>query len=343
MMTTSYISSINFWNAPRTGLSRLQTDLAATNSEIATGRYADVGLVLGTKVGTGLGLRQQSAEIDALKSGNGVATLRLKTTQSALAQMQSAADKLLASIVGQPEAQQTAVVETGSNQLTPLVSALNMTMAGQYVFGGANSGAAPIDMAAIDAMRQRLQTDFQAHFGYAPGSSAAATEDPAKVQAFLDTYVDGGFSGASWGGLSQASSAISSRIALNEEATTSASADARPFAQLTMAYVIASDFKLSSFSPNAQKVANQKVMSLLAAASSGLVTMQADLGRSQDRIAQANDRLDAQKTLLSGEVNDLEAVDPAAAKTKVDALTTQIQMSYALTAQLRQLSLVNYL
>ena len=35
--------------------------------------------------------------------------------------------------------------------------------------------------------------------------------------------------------------------------------------------------------------------------------------------------------------------DVCARATVVDALTTQIQMSYALTAQLRQLSLVNFL
>lgn len=342
-MTTSYISTLNIWNAPRTGLNRLQTDLATADAEIATGRYADVGLTLGTRAGTGLSLRQQSAEIESLKTSNGVATLRLKTTQSALAQMQAAADKLLSSIVGLPASQQTSAVEGGGNQLAPLVSALNMTMAGQYVFGGANSGAAPIDQATLDGLRQRLQTDFQAHFGYPPGSPAAATESPAKMQAFFDTYLDPAFSDAAWSSVSKASGAITSRIALNETTATSASADARPFAQLAMAYIVASDFKLSSFSPDAQAVANQKVMNLLGAGSSGLVAMQSDLGRSQSRITDADTRLEAQKTLLSGEIDDLEGVDPAAAKTKVDALTTQIQMSYALTSQLRQLSLVNYL
>ena len=342
-MTTSYISSLNIWNAPRTGLGRLQTDLATANTEIATGRYADVGLTLGTRAGTGLRLRQQGAEVAALRDGNGVASLRLKTTQSALAQMQASADKLLATIVGMPEAQRTGAVESGGSSLTPLVSALNMTLAGQYIFGGENAGAAPIDQGTLDALRQNLQAEFQAHFGYAPGDPAAATESPAKMQAFLDAALDAHFTDTAWGATSKASGAIDSRIALNETTTTSATADARPFAQLAMAYILASDFKLSKFSTGAQAVANQTVMNLLGAASGGLVAMQADLGRSQDRIAQANDRLDAQTTLLNGEITDLEAVDPAAAKTKVDALTTQIQMSYALTSQLRRLSLVNYL
>ena len=84
-------------------------------------------------------------------------------------------------------------------------------------------------------------------------------------------------------------------------------------------------------------------MSLLGRASGGLVAIQADLGRVQARITDANTRMDAQKALLSSEITWLEAVDPAEAKSRVDGLTTQIQMSYSLTAQLRQLSLVAYI
>ncbi len=204
-MTTSYISSLNIWNAPRTGLGRLQTDLATANTEIATGRYADVGLTLGTRAGTGLSLRQQGAEVAALRDGNGVASLRLKTTQSALAQMQASADKLLATIVGMPEAQRTGAVESGGSSLTPLVSALNMTLAGQYIFGGENAGAAPIDQGTLDALRQNLQADFQTHFGYAPGDPAAATESPAKMQAFLDAALDAHFTDTAWAATSKAS------------------------------------------------------------------------------------------------------------------------------------------
>ncbi|AWN37636.1 flagellar hook-associated family protein [Methylobacterium radiodurans] len=343
MMTTSYISSINLWNAPRTGLAHLQTGLAQANAEIATGRHADIGLALGTKVGTALGLRQQGAEIDALKDGNGVASLRLKTSQSALAQMQSAADTLLQNLVGQPVAQRAAVAANAGGQLATLTTALNTAIAGQYVFGGTNSGTAPIADTAIATLRAGIASDFALFFGYAPGSAAAASEAPARVQTFLDTYVAPRFADAAWAGVSSANGAVQSRISLSETVPTGASADAQPFAKLAMAYIVSTDLGLSSFSTAAQTVVTSRMIGLLSEGSGGLVSMQADLGRSQGLITAANTRLDAQKTLLSASVGDLEAVDPAEAKTRVDALTTQIQMSYALTAQLRQLSLVNFL
>jgi flagellar hook-associated protein 3 FlgL len=343
MMTTSYISSINFWNAPRTGFARLQTDLAEANTEIATGRYADIGLALGTKVGTGLELRQQSAEIEALKDGNGVTALRLKTSQSSLAQMQSAADSLLQSLVGQPEAQRASVALREGNQLPALTNALNAAIAGQHVFAGTNSGTAPIADAAIASLRAGIAADFATFFGYAPGSAAAATEPAARMQTFLDTYVAPRFADAAWAGISSANGAVTNRISLSETVGTGVSADAQPFARLAMAYIVSTDLGLASFSTAAQTVATTRVIGLLGEGSGGLVAMQADLGRSQALINQANTRLDAQQALLSVAVNDLEAVDPAEAKARVDTLTTQIQMSYALTAQLRQLSLVNFL
>ena len=110
-----------------------------------------------------------------------------------------------------------------------------------------------------------------------------------------------------------------------------------------MAYVIASGLGLSGLSQDTQEAATGRVMDLLGQASGGLTTMQADLGRTQSRITEANVRMAKQTALLTGQIRDLESVDPAEAKARVDAITTQMQMSYGLTAQLRSLSLINFL
>jgi flagellar hook-associated protein 3 FlgL len=67
------------------------------------------------------------------------------------------------------------------------------------------------------------------------------------------------------------------------------------------------------------------------------------LGTVQEKLEKADERMGLQKTILDEKIVNLEAVDPAEAKIRVDQLTTQIQTSYSLTAQLRQLSLINYL
>jgi flagellar hook-associated protein 3 FlgL len=50
-----------------------------------------------------------------------------------------------------------------------------------------------------------------------------------------------------------------------------------------------------------------------------------------------------QKDIFDAKIIHLEAVDPAEAKVRVDRLMTQIQTSYSLTAQLKSMSLINYL
>ena len=347
MMTTSYISSLSLWNAPRSNVSRLQTELARANAEIATGRYADVGLQLGTQVGTSLGVRQQSAMLTALKDGNGVAGMRLSTSQTVLAQLQGTADAMLKTLTGLPEDKRAATAASGAESaLSALAGGLDASTGGQYVFGGTNTKVSPIGPDGLAAAKDAVAAAFGSYFAFPVGSPATATITADRMRGFLDTLAaPGGPFAAGWGGtISRAAGeAISSQISLSERATTSVSADDPAFRTLALAYAVASGIGLTGASAAVQSVATERVMSLLGEASSGRVGLQADLGRSQQRITEANTRLDAQKALLSRAVNDLETVDPAEAKTRVDALTTQIQMSYALTAQLRQLSLVNFL
>lgn len=349
MMTTSFISSQSLWNAPRSGVNRLQTQLADANREIVDGRYADVGLALGSGVGETFGLRQKSAEIDALTDSNGSASARLSTSQATLKELQGAADGMLKALVALPDLQRAAATADGAKSaLAALVSDLNTTSGGQYVFAGTKTDQRPLAAYAgspTSTAKTALDAAFQTYFGFAQGDPAAATVTPARMQAFLDGPVADLFSDANWASnWSSASSAdIDSRISLTETVATSANANAAPMRQLAMAYVIGSDLGLSSFSAQTQSVATGRVMNLLGRASTGLVAIQADLGRVQTRITDANLRMDSQKALLANRIKQREGVDPADAKSRVDGLTTQIQMSYALTAQLRQLSLVNYL
>jgi flagellar hook-associated protein 3 FlgL len=50
-----------------------------------------------------------------------------------------------------------------------------------------------------------------------------------------------------------------------------------------------------------------------------------------------------QKDILDEKITHLEAVDPAEAKIRIDQLSTQLQTSYSLTAQLKNLSLINFI
>lgn len=342
MMTTGFISSLNLWNAPRTGAARLQGELADATREIATGRHADVGATLGAGVTETFGLRRQGAVLAALAQSNAAASLRLDTSQTALQAIQADADAALKELTGLPADKRAgAIAAASATRLAALTAALNTSAGGQYVFGGTDSGAAPLaayEGNPTSAAKAAVQGALAAAF---PGGTANSTAS--QMTAFLDGLHASLFDGTGWSRWSGASDrALDSRISLTETVTTSASANAAPLRDLAMAYVIGSGIGLSGFSADAQAAATARMGDLLGSASRGLVTMQADLGRAQSRIADADARMTQQRALLTGRLGALESVDPAEAKSRVDALTTQIQMSYGLTAQLRSLSLINY-
>lgn len=349
MMTTGFISSLNLWNAPRTGAARLQTDLATATKEIATGRFADVGATLGGGVTEAFGLRRQSAVLAALTQSNTAAASRLAATQGALDEIRSAANATVNELTALPANQRAkTLAETARGRLVALAGALNTSASGQFVFGGTDSGTAPLtsyEGSPTSAAKGAVDDAFDRFFGFAPGSPAASGITPTQLKGFIDGPLAGLFTEVNWSRTWSGASSrtLDSQISLTETVTTSVSANAEPFRKLGMAYVIASGLGLSGLSQEAQDVATDRVMDLLGQVGGSLTTMQADLGRAQSQITEANARMAKQTALLTGQIRDLESVDPAEAKSRVDAITTQMQMSYGLTAQLRSLSLINFI
>ncbi|MBK3397459.1 MULTISPECIES: flagellar hook-associated family protein [Methylobacterium] len=345
MMTTSYISSLSLWNLPRSASGRLQAEIANATKEIADGRYADVGLAIGGQVGRSLSLRQSAAEIAALKDGNGLTASRINASQANLQQMQKAADARLATLTGLPADQRVAAMAASADDtLATLTGLLNATSNGQSLFSGTNTGASPIRDGAAAAAKTNAVAAFQSAFGFPPSDARTADLTAAQIQGFLEGTVAAQFADPNWGTTwSQASStAITSRISLTETVTTSVGANETAFRQLAEAALVSS-LGMTGLSAEAQAVVSNRAMSLLSKGSAGLVSLQADLGRAQARITDANARLDAQSALVTKEIAGLEAVDPAEAKTRLNAATTQLQMSYSLTAQLQGLSLLKYI
>jgi flagellar hook-associated protein 3 FlgL len=165
----------------------------------------------------------------------------------------------------------------------------------------------------------------------------------------MDTFLNGAFATlfdeTNWQlNWSDASSQnIESRISTTEKVETSTSANEAAMRKLAMAYTMASDLGIAEMSKATQQVVIGRLVEIMGSATADVIQIQANLGVAEKKITEANERMSLQKIFFEEGVGKLEDVDPAEAKTRVDALTTQIQMSYSLTSQLRQLSLLNYL
>lgn len=349
-MKTTFISSLSLWNSPRNNLARMQTDLAKATTEVTTGRFADVGLELGYKAGQGISLRQQRSELDAFISSNGALSLRMDTTNAGLDSIRNAAEDFMSSVISRPaeDVSSGIIGDTARSRLMSLVAGMNTTADGQFIFGGINAGQKPLtdyESVPTSAAKSAVDAAFVAAFGFSQTDPAVSTISAADMSNFLDGAFSTLFDEPAWqANWSSASSQnIESRISLNEKTETSYSANDAAIRKLAMAYTMAFDLGNTKLAADVQQTVMNKVISVVSMATKDIVKAQAGLGVVQNKITGANNRMEIQKNVLDDHIGKLEGVDPAEAKTRVDALTTQIQISYSITSQLQKLSLVNYI
>jgi flagellar hook-associated protein 3 FlgL len=86
-----------------------------------------------------------------------------------------------------------------------------------------------------------------------------------------------------------------------------------------------------------------RVASMAGEARGEITKSQAIIGLNLDRLTKANDRLSVQSSLLGKQIALLEEVDSAEASVRLNLLRTKLEVSYAATARLQQVSLLNYL
>jgi len=341
----TYISTLVFHSTSVSASARIQNELNRLTKEVSTGRMADVGLSLGTQTGRSMRLHIDTDALTAFTNSNAMVSARLSQTDNALSALASDATSFSQALIsGRNAGTARATLVTAANDaLGSFASRLNTADGGDYIFGGINSGTAPI--ADFDSgPKAAIVAAFTAKFGFAPTDPAAAGLDAASMNDFLDNEFADLFNDANWSSTwsSASDQVMQSRISPGETVTSSVSANESAFRQLAMGYAMMSVFGSGSLGDGATDAVIDKAITTIGNGQAALTAVQAAMGSTENRIAGANTRLATQKDILATQIDNLEGVDPAVAKTKIDTLSTQLEMSYSLTAKLIQLSLVNY-
>ena len=349
-MTVASISSQSLGTAMMPAVAQAQSQFAQLEVESTTGQYADLGLQLGDQSGYELSLRNQSDLLQSLTSANNVITTNLSAAQSALDALRTNAQNTLQSLTTWSSSTNSdATLQTlGSGSLQQLISLANTTSGDQYVFGGINTGTPPLaaySAAPPSSAKTAIDTAFQSAFGVSPTDAAASTVSASDMQAFLAGPFAAEFGGASWTSNWSAASSTntSSQIAPGQTIDTSTNANQPGFQQLAQAYAMLTEFGDSQLSASAQQVVASTASSLISQGLNSLTGTEADVGAAQSRITQANAQMSSQSTILQTQIGNLDNVNAAAVATQLNALTTQIETAYQLTAQLQKISLAQYL
>ena len=348
---SSIVSTYSLGAAMLSSMAQAQNQLSVLTVESSSGQYADLGVQLGDQSGYELSLRSQVDQMQALTAANNVTVTNLTTTQAALDSMRTTAQSAvttLTSLTAGSTSAATTLQSTGTNALQSLIADANTTSNDQYVFGGDNTGVAPIAdyfSSTTSAAKSDIDSAFQSAFGFAPTSASASTISASDMQTFLSGAFADLFSGASWTtDWSSASNAnVTTQIAPGESATTSTNANQPGFQQLAEGYAMLAEFGGASLSAATQQTVITAATSLINQGISSLTTTEATLGASQTRVTDANTSMSSQLTILQTQIGNLDNVDSQKIATQLSSLQTQLETAYQLTAQLQKMNLAQYL
>ncbi len=302
-------------------------------TELVSGRHADLKKELGAAVGDTHLLRKAIDDVRAMQTA---ATRALGRAGAAQLSMTRASEGVietganLLSAVGQNDQQSIALAATQAGlQLDAAISAFNTRYEGRSLFAGDASNLPAL------ADSETLLNDVRAIF--------AGAADNAQLQADLDAYFNtpgGGFETNVY--LGGAGEAARTEISSGELINYSAKADEQPVRDLLR--------NLSSLVVASEQLAWPERSDALSAAGAGLIqavnditTMRARVGAAEERMVAADARLEAEATALSASYNELTAVDPFEAASRLQALETQLEASYVATSRISQLTFANFI
>lgn len=346
---TPYISSQSLSSAMRQSVLQMQAELAANETALSTGKYADIGQTLGAQTGEDISLQNESSYLQTITNTNQAVSTRLSTTQTILGNLQSNAQDLLNSLLENngSASNASAIQATGQSDLQNLISGLNTTLTGNYIFGGTNTGTKPITDYYGTSALNKLAVDnaFQTAFGMSQTSSGVSTITGADMQSFLDNQFAPLFQGTNWTAnwSSASNQTLIDQISSSQTVSTSVSANDTAFQQLAQAYTMIADLGTQNLNSSAYQAVSATARTLLTSAVSNLIDVQANVGLIQQNVSNATNQMSLQMNILSTQVGNLENANAYEVSIQITNLQTQIETSYALTAQLQQLSLVKYL
>lgn len=330
-------------------LSRLQTLYTAAQSELSTGRVADVVRSLGAKVGNLAALESRVKVNDSVVATNTLLKARLESVDLAVGGIRQAASDFRATLVGAggSAAPLGGLADRASGFLEILQSFGNTTFAGRYVLSGSDGNRAAIRdfLSAGSNARMAVAASFSAAFNMAPGDFASAAIPASDMKAWLDTEYPKLFDAHNWETFWAGSSGppVEARIGEREVATIPSAVSDPALRKVVMASVLMLEFGDGAVGSAPFSQALATASSLLDEGVQGLIGFQAINGSMMSRLDSSIEAMSLQKQIYSTEISQLVEADPVEVSLRIETLRSRLEASYATTARLSRLSLVNYI
>lgn len=357
--TTRPLSTLASLLAGQQNIDRLNAQVQQASQEVSTGLRANVYADLGQTASITLQLRGQMDQTAAYVTSNTLLGNKMDVMSTALGSVYDQAQSVLAQAVSNldaPGASAATLQQQARASLDAITSALNTNYAGGYLFSDTSTDAPPLQSytAASATTGKSPQDALTAIVGSGPTSAAdAASMATSLDQIFGSTYSTDpslNYEGTFYNGTpaSDASGTPNPRVtgAIAQDQTISYGVQAndpsiRGILQgLTM--LVSTDVSKIS-DAGAYKAWMQSAVAALSGGVQGLTGVQAQLGSQQQLVEQTATQQGDLKNVYNNRVLGYEQVDPYEAASRLTALQSQLNATYAATAQLSKLSILDYL
>ena len=306
--------------------------------EMTSGRKSDLAAAVSGDFKVLAGVEHSLAVLQSFKTAASEAQTLASAQQTALETIQTIATDSAPTLTAAGTSGGATHVATSAfdarQKFFSTISAMNVRMGDRYVFSGDATDQKPV-LGAQDILDD---------LSVAIAGQVTASGVAAAVDAWFDAPVGGGgFIDMVYGGSSTPLAPF--RIGEGEEAALSLTATDPTLRDtlkgLALAAIVA-EGALSSDLPGQAlllKTSGQRLMG----SGSALATLRAHLGSVEGQIAAVSTRNSAEDAALSIARNQLVAADPYTTANELEAVKTQLETLYALTARLSRLNLADYL
>jgi flagellar hook-associated protein 3 FlgL len=311
----------------------LRGQVQRASNEVATGRHADIALVLRGDVAPVLAIDASLSRLAAFKTTTTDAAFQASAQQTTLSGLSSLAAGITTTLLGARDfptpAQVNTVAADARARLESVVGLLNTQASGRSVFAGVATDTAPLGrpddlLAALEAA--------------AAGATTAGGVAAAVVNWFADPL--------GYGTFYQGGDPLSpAPIAQGEIADLSTTALDPTIRDTLAGFAMAALIDRGMLAGNTEERARlaQSAGQMLLTSEDGRIGLAAKIGTVEAQIESARTRNAAEETALGILRAEIGSADPYEAATRLETARAQLESLYLVTARVSRLSLVDFL
>lgn len=352
----SRISSLQFNTANRSFVASATSALATASEELSTGVKSDIYGSLGASSATLMTLRKNYENTEAYINTNSILDSKLQAMLTSIDTARGSADSVLQTAIVNSSRSSTGVSELqneASAALESLIATLNISYSGDYLFSGIDSDRQPLTR--WTEMNEETGTSPAQVLADIVGSGPTSVDEVEAMLAKIDAVFSSSnadeaenFEGTFFSGTPAASSGsgsrVTARIGEGQALEYGVQANDAGIVNVIKGLAMLAAVDVSAIEDDATYSAwMEGATAALSTGVEGMLEISAGIGFHQQVVENAQTRLEDLSLVQKTQISDCESVDPYEASTKVENLQYQLEASYAVSARLSQLTLLDYL